>query len=146
MEEKLISLFSRFGYEVRKIGGKYSLFDRRIIRRIGEYRNLKELSDFAELMSLEFMENTMKRTIREFEKLFSPVTSQATQLEQVTWKGQEPEQEKKNPPAPEDLLFEKVCPTCGKNFYAVHKQVKYCCPEHYPSEMKKTGRNDSEVV
>lgn len=160
MEEKLIRLFDQFGYCVRKFGEKYSVFDRRIVRRIGEYSSLSELQRFAEIMNLEFFEETFERTIKEFEKILSPVTIPETLPaetvigeESVHDPEQEQEQEEPAPVSPETepekklvphVLYTKICKGCGKEFQTAHKQSMYCSPACYPSNKVKQQSQSPE--
>ena len=150
MEEKLIRLFDQFGYCVRKFGEKYSVFDRRIVRRIGEYSSLSELQRFAEIMNLEFFEETFERTIKEFEKILSPVTIPETYPAPVTGEEKQsdldPEQEQEETTAPvspetkpekNPPVYTKTCKGCGREFQTAHKQSMYCSSACYPSNKKK---------
>lgn len=158
-ENEVIELFSQFGYCVRKFGDKYSVFDRRIVRRIGEYSSLSELQRFAEIMHLEFFEETFERTIKEFERILSPVTDPESQPAPVTGEEKQsdldPEQEQEQeettaPVSPETeqkdnpekdspvlYLYTKTCKGCGKEFQTAHKQSMYCSPACYPSNKEK---------
>lgn len=160
-ENEVIELFSQFGYCVRKFGDKYSVFDRRIVRRIGEYSSLSELQRFAEIMHLEFFEETFERTIKEFEKILSPVTDPESQpVPPVTGEEEQsdldPEQEQeettapvspetkpeKNPP----VLYTKACKSCGREFQTAHKQSMYCCSACYSSNKKKKQLQSPEYL
>ena len=147
-EKELIEQFSLFGYYALKIGGKYSVFDRRNARRIYEFSNLKQLSDHAENVgAFGFWTEILNRTVQDFKEILSPVTVPESQPEQdtVTGKEQDPEQEDSPPAVPESGLFEKICPTCGKTFQTPIKQRKYCSERCYPSEVAKRSKNGSEV-
>lgn len=144
-ENELISQYSEFGYFVGKFGSSYSIFDRRLARRIAETNSFEELSNYAEkILLFPFMAETLKKTVDMFSDMYSqmyPKTATENDTEKAT---ADPEQEATSVPGTE--LFEKVCPTCGKTFKTSRKQTKYCCPEHYPSEMAKHAKNGSEVV
>ena len=153
-ENEVISEFERFGYSILKAGGKYSVFDRRLARRVSEHNTLEQLAKYGkDILLHDFMTETLEKTINVFKEMFSPVTTPPeTQPEPesdpVTGEEQDPEQEETPlPPAvPESELFEKICPTCGKTFQTPIKQRKYCSERCYPSEVAKRSKNGSEVV
>ena len=162
-EKEIIAEFDKFGYSILKSDGKfsvfnqaipkYSIFDRRIARRVAEANSLDGLLHYAnDIFCFPMWSETLEKTINYFAEAYSPspVTPESQpEPEPVTGKEEssDPEQEEQDPPAvPEDGLFEKICPTCGKTFRTARKQARYCCPQHYPSEMKKASRNGSEVV
>ena len=157
-EKELISEFDRFGYSILKSDGnvyvhqqkieKYSIFDRRIARRVAETDSLEGLAHYAnDIFNFPMWSEVYEKTVDYFIKEFS--CSPVTVPEPVTGKKEqsEPEQEDKTPPAiPEPGLIEKICPTCGKTFKTSHKQRRYCSESCYPSEAKKPAKNASEVV
>ena len=150
-ENEVISEFEKFGYTILKAGGRYSVFDRRLARRVSESGTLEQLSKYGkQILLFDFMTETLEKTVNAFKEMFSPVTVPEiqTEPETVTGKEQDPEQEETPlPPAvPESGLFEKICPTCGKTFQTPIKQRKYCSELCYPSEVAKRSKTGSEVV
>ena len=157
-EKELISEFDRFGYSILKSDGKftvfnqkiakYSIFDRRIARRVAETDSLDGLAHYAnDIFSFPTWSEVFEKTVDYFKEAYS--CSPVTDPEPVTGEKEqsEPEQEDKTPPAiPETGLIEKICPTCGKTFKTSHKQRRYCSESCYPSEAKKPAKNASEVV
>ena len=169
-EKELIEQFSLFGYEILKHGTHYSIFDRRLARRIVEVNSLKSLKDYAEnIFVFPFMTETLQKTISKFEEMFSPspvTIPESLPEETVTGEEKdsdpEPEQEQEQeettaPVSPETeqktepekkpdspVLYTKTCIGCGKEFQTKHKQSMYCSPACYPSNKEKQQSQTTE--
>ena len=70
MEDKLIGLLFRFGYEVRKINNAYHVFDRRTARRVAEQQTEKDLFDYVKGMNTEYLDELLKQNISAFEQAY----------------------------------------------------------------------------
>ena len=154
-EQELISLFDRFGYSVLKSDGnayvhrqrieKYSIFDRRLARRVAETDDLEGLRHYAtDIFCFDMWSETLEKTINYFKEAcsLSPVTVPAAPAtgEETD---QDPEQKQEETPAPPVIdqpkvlpVYDLVCKGCGKRFQA-NRRKAYCSPECYPSHKDK---------
>lgn len=150
-EKDLTDLFAKFGYHIMKHGDHFSVFDRRVSKRVFEANSLDHLNEYAEILCLAFLQEALQKTLEAFQQIYfpSPVTcSEIIPAETVT--GEEKpsaEQEQEETTAPVSLeteqqkdrgvLFTKICKGCGREFQTAHRQSMYCSPECYPSNKEK---------
>lgn len=150
-EKDLIDLFAKFGYYTMKHGDHFSVFDRRVSRRVFEANSLDHLAEYAEILCLAFLQETLQKTIEAFQQIYfpSPVTCSEILPEETVTGEEKPsaehEQEKttapvsleteqqKEPEKDSPVLFTKICKGCGREFQTAHRQSMYCSPACYPS-------------
>lgn len=110
-ETELISLFSQFGYLVIRFGTTFSIFDRRICRRIADV-SLEELRNYAEnIFSFSYLTEILEKAVEAFSDIHSQKQLEPTIVEaepeahedqdevEHFEPEQEPEQEQESAPA-----------------------------------------------